>query len=69
MRAMVLGVRGLRPLEERELTLEIAELLTELTDDELLARGDLLDFQCSGVGSRLCLALQSLPKRHLPLNQ
>ena len=45
MRAMVLGVRGLRPLEERELTFEIAELLTELTDDELLARGDLLDFQ------------------------
>ena len=46
--------------------LEIWELLTELTDEDFFLRGDLLEDQFGGVGSRSCLALQLLPNLQVP---
>ena len=69
MRIIVRGVR-LVPFGDFDLTLEIWELLTVLTDRDLLAlRGVRRVFQWRGVGSSSCLALHRLPHLHLPARQ
>ena len=62
IRVIVLGVR-LVPPGLRDLTDDICELLTELTDlDFRPGRGDFLLDQSLGVGSWSCRALHFLPK-------
>jgi hypothetical protein len=63
-------VRGVRfePLGVFERTEEICELLTVLTE-RLPFLGLFRDFQCLGVESRLCRALQSSPNLQVPFFQ